>query len=76
MILRIELVLMMIIASAVDMLGLMLVASIGMMGASMRDQVNELVDKTFTADYMVTAPQDMGMSLPQDVPERIGRTSA
>lgn len=54
------------------MLGLMLVASIGMMGASMRDQVNELVDKTFTADYMVTAPQDMGMSLPQDVPERIG----
>lgn len=53
------------------MLGLMLVSSIGMMGATMRQNVNDLVDNTFTADYMVTKPQGMPMSVPLTVVDRV-----
>ncbi|QGU03167.1 ABC transporter permease YtrF precursor [Corynebacterium kalinowskii] len=52
-------------------LGLTMVSAIGMMGATMRDNVDDLIDTTFTADYMLRAPATMGMPIPLTVPERV-----
>ncbi|MEJ6012989.1 FtsX-like permease family protein [Corynebacterium sp. H127] len=53
------------------MLGLMLVSSIGMMGATMKENVNDLVDSSFSADYVVKKPQNLPMSLPQSVVDNV-----
>ncbi|MEJ5997824.1 ABC transporter permease [Corynebacterium sp. H130] len=53
------------------MLGLMMVSAIGMMGATMRTNVDDLVDSTITVDYMLRTPQGSGMSVPLDVVDRV-----
>lgn len=53
------------------MLGLMLVSSIGMMGATMGKNVDKIVDDTFKGTYQVATPQNLGIPMPADVPGAI-----
>ncbi|MDU0479189.1 FtsX-like permease family protein [Staphylococcus chromogenes] len=55
------------------MLGLMLVSSIGMMGATMGKNVDKVVDDTFKGAYQVATPPNLGMPIPADIPERIAK---
>lgn len=57
------------------MLGLMLVSAIGMMGSTMKSNVNELVDNSFSADFVVNKPQGLPISLPLDIVDRVSHVS-
>jgi len=54
-------------------LGLMMVSSIGMLGATMRDSTSDMLDSSITADFVLTGPQNSSLSIPKDAPERINR---
>ncbi|MCK7638194.1 ABC transporter permease [Corynebacterium pygosceleis] len=52
-------------------LGLMMVSSIGMLGATMRHSIESIVDDVFTSDYVVTAQNSNVFKIPSSVPDRI-----
>ncbi|APT85701.1 ABC transporter permease [Corynebacterium aquilae] len=52
-------------------LGLMMVSSIGMLGATMRASLSEMLDSSMRSDYVLTGRQEMGISIPAGVAQRV-----
>ncbi|PRQ10458.1 ABC transporter permease [Corynebacterium sp. 13CS0277] len=52
-------------------LGLIMVSSIGMLGATMKASLDDVLESGLRADYVLTGRQDMGISIPAGVDERI-----
>lgn len=50
-------------------LGLMMVSSIGMLGATMRDSMADMIDDSINADYVLTGSAGGSIGVPKDVPE-------
>lgn len=52
-------------------LGLIMVSSIGMLGATMKANLEEVLDSSMTSDYILSGRQDMGIGIPAGVDNRI-----
>lgn len=50
-------------------LGLMMVSSIGMLGATMRDSMADMIDDTINADYVLNGSAGGSIGVPKDVPD-------
>lgn len=49
-------------------LGIALVTVIGMLGATMKASISDLLDSSFSSDYVLTGPTTGGFPLPEEVP--------
>lgn len=54
-------------------LGLALVTSVGMLGASMKEAVNEWTETNLAADYILTPPMTAHMALPKEAREDVAK---
>ncbi|MEZ2122522.1 MULTISPECIES: ABC transporter permease [unclassified Corynebacterium] len=52
-------------------LGLMMVSSIGMLGATMRHSIENIVEDVFTSDYIISAQNSNVFKIPSSVPANI-----
>ncbi|WJZ03909.1 ABC transporter permease [Corynebacterium freiburgense] len=52
-------------------LGLAMVSSISMLGATMRENLSDMIDTTVKSDYVLTGPQSMALSIPREDIERV-----
>ncbi|MDO5076673.1 ABC transporter permease [Corynebacterium sp.] len=52
-------------------LGLAMVSSISMLGATMRENLSEMIDTTVKADYVLTGPANMDLSIPRGDVDRV-----
>lgn len=50
-------------------LGLMMVSSIGMLGATMRESMSDMIDNSINADYVLTGSAGGTIGVPKDVPD-------
>jgi len=55
-------------------LGMMLVTGIGMLGATMKNSIGDMLEETVTADFLATGPQDGSFPVPQAVPGALAET--
>lgn len=55
-------------------LGMMLVTGIGMLGATMKNSIGDMLEDTVTADFLATGPQDGSFPVPQAVPGALAET--
>lgn len=56
-------------------LGLMMVSSIGMLGATMRDSMADMIDDTINAEYVLSGSGGPALGVPKDVPEVVAGVS-
>lgn len=52
-------------------LGLAMVSSISMLGATMRENLSDMIDTTVKADYVLTGPTNMDISIPREDIEEV-----
>ncbi|MEJ5928823.1 FtsX-like permease family protein [Corynebacterium sp. H128] len=52
-------------------LGLMMVSSIGMLGATMRDSMSDMIDDSINADYVLSGSAGSALGVPKEVPEKV-----
>lgn len=52
-------------------LGLIMVSSIGMMGATMRSNVEDQIDNNMKAQYMLMADPSTNIPIPSDIPDKV-----
>lgn len=55
-------------------LGIALVTAIGMLSATMKDAVSDLIEEQITADYILQGPQNGAVTLPQDAAGAVAAT--
>lgn len=55
-------------------LGMMLVTGIGMLGATMKSSIGELLEESISADFLATGPQNQSFPVPQATPDALAET--
>lgn len=55
-------------------LGMMLVTGIGMLGATMKNSIGDMLEENVTADFLATGPQDQSFPVPQGTPDALAET--
>ncbi|MDU0479187.1 FtsX-like permease family protein [Staphylococcus chromogenes] len=54
-------------------LGLMMVSSIGMLGATMRDSMSDMIDDSLNADFVLSSSGGAQLGVPKDVPDVVAK---